>query len=132
MTETGLMDKLWAVIQPHDPYDPTLLGDQSAFVGFVTALSNSVGNVPAVLLLENAMQQATDAQLAWKAVAWFSTIAGNLTLLGSAANVIVAAAAARAGVILTYGGYLKFGFFSTLLCMGIGMAWMNIMLLMSS
>ena len=76
------------------------------------------------------MQQATDAQLAWKAVAWFSTIAGNLTLLGSAANVIVAAAAARAGVILTYGGYLKFGFFSTLLCMGIGMVWMNIMLLM--
>eukprot|EP00808_Paulinella_micropora_P011311 g69771.t1 len=129
MTSTGVLDKVWDAVVPSDPFNPENFADQIVFVIFVTVLSNSVGNVPAVLLLQNAMGNSTNPALAWALLAWVSTIAGNLTLLGSAANVIVAAAAQKAGVILSYAGYLKFGFLSTILALTIGLMWTNLHLL---
>eukprot|EP00457_Paulinella_chromatophora_P002408 gb/GEZN01002413.1/.p1 GENE.gb/GEZN01002413.1/~~gb/GEZN01002413.1/.p1 ORF type:complete len:565 (+),score=75.40 gb/GEZN01002413.1/:83-1696(+) len=128
MCATGVMDRVWIAIEPDDPFNPSLLRDQLAFSAFILALSNSVGNVPAVLLLQNSVSSSLDPKLSWQLLAWMSTIAGNFTLLGSAANVIVAAAAQKAGVTLTYSGYLKFGAFSTLLCMTLGTFWTNIVI----
>ncbi len=48
-----------------------------------------------------------------------STVAGNLTLLGSAANIIVAELNTTRD--LTFGSYLKFGFPTTLLISGLGL-----------
>eukprot|EP00457_Paulinella_chromatophora_P002057 gb/GEZN01002061.1/.p1 GENE.gb/GEZN01002061.1/~~gb/GEZN01002061.1/.p1 ORF type:complete len:702 (-),score=97.14 gb/GEZN01002061.1/:462-2567(-) len=128
MTATGVLDKVWEAVVPEDPFNPEHLIDQGVFTAFVTILSNSVGNVPAVLLLQNAMGNSTNPKMSWQLLAWISTVAGNFTLLGSAANVIVAAAAQKAGVILTYSGYLKFGVFSTLIALAIGLVWTNLVL----
>eukprot|EP00511_Aplanochytrium_stocchinoi_P010446 CAMPEP_0204871928 /NCGR_PEP_ID=MMETSP1348-20121228/36844_1 /ASSEMBLY_ACC=CAM_ASM_000700 /TAXON_ID=215587 /ORGANISM="Aplanochytrium stocchinoi, Strain GSBS06" /LENGTH=505 /DNA_ID=CAMNT_0052026499 /DNA_START=52 /DNA_END=1570 /DNA_ORIENTATION=+ len=49
--------------------------------------SNIISNVPLIVLIHNSM---TLSFTSWVAVAWFSTIAGNLTIIGSAANLIVA------------------------------------------
>eukprot|EP00808_Paulinella_micropora_P029409 g43884.t1 len=128
MCATGVMDRLWEAIQPDNPFNPEILIDQVAFNSFILILSNSVGNVPAVLLLEMSVRDSINRKLSWSLLAWMSTIAGNFTLLGSAANVIVAAAAQKAGVTLTYSGYLKFGVISTLICMGLGMLWTNFLI----
>ncbi|MCL4454389.1 MAG: anion transporter, partial [Deinococcus sp.] len=66
---------------------------------WVTALlSNLISNVPAVLLLHPLVG---DTQ-SWLLLAAASTLAGNLTLLGSVANLIVAEAPRRAGYKLSF------------------------------
>ena len=52
--------------------------------------SNLVTNVPFILLLRGWMQQIAHQRWAWEMLAVVSTFAGNLTLLGSVANLIVA------------------------------------------
>jgi hypothetical protein len=60
-------------------------------------LSNLVSNVPAVLVLKPFLASTSDPRHAWLVVAMASTLAGNLTLVGSVANLIVAQRAARSG-----------------------------------
>ncbi|CAK9185049.1 unnamed protein product [Ilex paraguariensis] len=61
---------------------------------------------------------------AWLILAWVSTVAGNLSLLGSAANLIVCEQARRAtvGYNLSFWSHLKFGVPSTLIVTAIGLA----------
>jgi len=54
-----------------------------------------IGNVPVILMLQPLLAYQTDQQQVWYFCAWVATIAGNLTLLGSAANLIVAQIAIR-------------------------------------
>ena len=62
-------------------------------------LSNLVSNVPAVLLMEPVLKAVPEAsrETAWLALAMSSTFAGNLTVLGSVANLIVVESAGREG-----------------------------------
>lgn len=63
-------------------------------------------------------------QKAWLILAWVSTVAGNLSLLGSAANLIVCEQARRAqhfGYNLSFWSHLKFGVPSTLIITAIGL-----------
>jgi Na+/H+ antiporter NhaD/arsenite permease-like protein len=85
-------------------------------------LSNVVSNVPAVMLYTPFVPQMPDPQRSWLALAMASTLAGNLTLLGSIANLIVAEGARRQAP-LSFGEYLKVGVPVTLLtlCAGIWM-----------
>jgi Na+/H+ antiporter NhaD/arsenite permease-like protein len=53
-------------------------------------LSNLVSNVPAVLLISPLLFDLNNSENLWLALAMSSTFAGNLTLLGSVANLIVA------------------------------------------
>ncbi len=59
------------------------------FTAVVTLLSNIVSNVPAVMLLKGLMPQFHDPHTAWLMLAMSSTLAGNLTITGSVANIIV-------------------------------------------
>jgi Na+/H+ antiporter NhaD/arsenite permease-like protein len=52
--------------------------------------SNVVSNVPFILVVREPMNQLENARLGWELLAMASTFAGNLTLLGSVANIIVA------------------------------------------
>jgi Na+/H+ antiporter NhaD/arsenite permease-like protein len=88
-------------------------------------LSNLVSNVPAVLLLRPVVPQLADPQRAWLVVAMATTFAGNLTLLGSVANLIVAELARVRGVRLSFGEYLKAGVPVTLLSLAAGIAWLS-------
>ena len=58
-------------------------------------LSNVVSNVPAVMLLKPYIEHLGGDRIAWLALAMSSTLAGNFTLIGSVANLIVAQQARR-------------------------------------
>ncbi|MEM0343077.1 MAG: SLC13 family permease [Thermoplasmata archaeon] len=75
-------------------------------------LSNLVSNVPAVMLLSE-MIPMTDHEL-WLALASSSTLAGNATILGAAANVIVAEKAEGMGVEVNFWKFTLVGFPITL------------------
>jgi Na+/H+ antiporter NhaD/arsenite permease-like protein len=91
----------------------------------VTAiLSNVVSNVPAVLVLKPFVAGLEDPQRAWLLVAMASTLAGNLTLVGSVANLIVAQRARRYGVVMGFWPYFKVGAPLTLLSTLFGLWWL--------
>jgi len=75
----------------------------------LTGLSNLISNVPAVILWRNSVPNLPDAALAWRVVAMSSTFAGNLLLIGSMANLIVAERAERRGVRIGFGEYARVG-----------------------
>ena len=90
-------------------------------------LSNLVSNVPAVLLLEPVAQAmpAANREGAWLALAMSSTLAGNLTVLGSVANLIVVENARRDGFVISFWEYCKVGIPVTLLTLALGIAWLE-------
>ncbi len=90
--------------------------------GVTAALSNLVSNVPAVLVLKPFVAALPDAHRAWLVVAMSSTLAGNLTLVGSIANLIVVEGARRSGVAVGFLDHLKVGVPLTLLSLAFG-AW---------
>jgi Na+/H+ antiporter NhaD/arsenite permease-like protein len=88
------------------------------------ALSNLVSNVPAVLVLKPFLAPAADPQRAWQVVAMASTFAGNLTVLGSVANLIVVQLARAHGVDIGFWQYFRVGAPLTLLTILAGLCWL--------
>jgi Na+/H+ antiporter NhaD/arsenite permease-like protein len=109
----------WTVLNEH-PVD--LLSVVSA------VLSNLVSNVPAVLLFKPVIPaMPTEVQeTAWLALAMSSTLAGNLTVLGSVANLIVVENARKNGIAITLTEYCRVGVPVTLLTMLLGIGWLCI------
>jgi Na+/H+ antiporter NhaD/arsenite permease-like protein len=93
-----------------------------AFVGATAALSNLVSNVPAVLLLKGWARQFAYPERAWLALAMASTLAGNLTLVGSVANLIVVEQA-KGRATIGFWTYARVGVPLTLLTLLLGTAW---------
>ncbi len=105
------------------------LGPQTGVWGFSAAtvlLSNLVSNVPAVLLLKPVVAALSDPHAGWLALAAASTLAGNLTLLGSVANLIVAEIAARYRVQISFWEYTRAGLIITAISLLIGIGWINL------
>jgi Na+/H+ antiporter NhaD/arsenite permease-like protein len=92
--------------------------------GLSVVLSNLVSNVPAVLLFRPLIEVMPQKELAWLALAMSSTLAGNLTVLGSVANLIVVENARRAGTEVGFLEYLKVGVPLTILTTLAGIAWL--------
>ncbi|WP_437193161.1 anion transporter [Planctomicrobium sp. SH527] len=92
--------------------------------GMSVVLSNLVSNVPAVLLFRSLIPSLDDPVTGWLALAMSSTLAGNLTLLGSVANLIVVETARREGIIVGFFEYLKVGIILTVLTTTIGVLWL--------
>lgn len=84
------------------------LGGWLRAAGIFLLGSNVVTNVPFILIVRPEMAKLPDTTLGWELLALASTFAGNLTLLGSVANVIVAEKAASLGG-LRFREYLRFG-----------------------
>jgi Na+/H+ antiporter NhaD/arsenite permease-like protein len=105
-----------------------LIGDKPiVFSAFSVVLSNLVSNVPAVMLLSPLVERFRDPHTAWLMLAMSSTLAGNLTLLGSVANLIVAESAKSRGINLSFGAYLKAGLPITLISLCIGTVWLVVL-----
>lgn len=83
-------------------------------------LSNIVSNVPAVMLL----LPIAEHDMAGPLLALGSTLAGNLLLVGSIANLIVADAAARRDIRLDWKRHARIGVPVTLLTFAITAAWL--------
>lgn len=89
-------------------------------------LSNLVSNVPAVLLLKPIVASMSDSETAWLLLAMSSTLAGNLTILGSIANIIVVEGA-RPSVRIGFLEYLKVGVPLTLATVALGALWLSML-----
>ena len=116
---TGLSQRMFAVARP--------LAERGvpALAAVSVVLSNLVSNVPAVLLFRPLVPSFPDPETAWLTLAMATTLAGNLTLLGSVANLIVAEQARAHGVHLGFLEYLKAGIPITLLTLLVGVAWLT-------
>src|SRR5713226_3612109 len=92
---------------------------------WVTAiLSNLVSNVPAVMLLKSLVARFTNPHTAWLTLAMASTLAGNLTITGSVANIIVVERA-RKEVAIGFFDYFRIGLPVTLLTLLFGWLWLS-------
>ncbi|ESX68287.1 hypothetical protein X757_27865 [Mesorhizobium sp. LSHC414A00] len=100
------------------------LDDVWRLSGFTAVLSNIMSNVPAVLALRPFIPGLENPGRAWLVVAMSSTLAGNFTLLGSVANLIVAEQARAAGTQLSFSAFFKVGLPLTLLTLAVGTAWL--------
>jgi Na+/H+ antiporter NhaD/arsenite permease-like protein len=104
--KTGAADAIFAGIAP---YATGSAWKEAAVLGSATVvLSNVFSNVPFVLLAAHWIPEFADPDLAWKVLALTSTLAGNLTIVGSVANVIVLELAGRHGEI-SFGRFLRYG-----------------------
>jgi len=93
----------------------------------VTAvLSNLVSNVPAVLVLSPFVGRMGNHERAWLTIAMASTLAGNFTVPGSIANLIVVQRARACGVDIGFWEYFKVGAPLTLITIAIGVAWLEL------
>lgn len=117
---TGLSDQIFSA------FDSVLHGGVALLSLATAALSNVVSNVPAVLLLRPEIATMPNPQQAWLTLAMSSTLAGNLTLLGSAATLIVVELAAFKGVRVDFMPYLRVGIPVTILTILVGILWLGL------
>ncbi|MEZ4453547.1 MAG: anion transporter [Nannocystaceae bacterium] len=110
LASTGLVDAAFAGARGAlDLGEPAGV---AAFTGLCTLGSNLVSNVPLVLMVGPLVGGLADGPTPWVMLGFVSTVAGNLTLLGSVANIIVAEGA-RDHYELGFFEYLRFGALST-------------------
>lgn len=88
-------------------------------------LSNIISNVPAVLALKPFVQGLADPHRIWLVIAMSSTLAGNLTLVGSVANLIVAERARSAGIEISFWAYCRAGIPLTVVTLAMGAWWLS-------
>ena len=107
----------WSVIQ----------SSPVAMLSLVSAvLSNIVSNVPAVLLFKQIVAGMPSQlhETAWLTLAMSSTFAGNFTILGSVANLIVVENAHKQGLVITLADYCRVGIPVTMLTILLGIGWL--------
>lgn len=114
LASTGLVDAAWSAAAPYLGRDAAGL---AALTGLYTLGSNLVSNVPMVLLAAPGLADQEGA-FPWVLLGFVTTVAGNLTLIGSVANIIVAEQA-RHAYELGFLEYLRFGLVSTLAVLAI-------------
>lgn len=93
------------------------------FTVAVALLSNLVSNVPAVMLLKSLVSGFTNRHTTWLVLAMASTLAGNLTITGSVANIIVVEMA-KPEVEIGFRDYFRVGLPITLATLLMGWAWL--------
>ena len=82
-----------------------------------------ISNVPFILLIEPLIRTLPNAQTAWITAAVVSTLAGNLTLLGSVANIILVESAG-AEKDIGFRAYLKIGAPVTIASLMVALSWL--------
>ncbi|PYV53606.1 MAG: anion transporter, partial [Acidobacteria bacterium] len=115
---TGIVDKLLQVAAHWN------LQHIAVFTVTTAILSNIVSNVPAVMLLKSVVSGLPNQQAAWLTLAMASTLAGNLTVTGSVANIIVVESA-RPEVEIGFREYFRAGLPITVATMIVGWAWLS-------
>jgi len=114
----GLISSVLSVVAAWD------LHRLPVFVPAVALLSNIVSNVPAVMLLRTFVPAFPDPHQGWLTLAMASTLAGNLTITGSVANIIVAERARAEGVSIEFREYFRVGLPVTVATLLLGTCWL--------
>lgn len=94
------------------------------FTAITALLSNIVSNVPAVMVLKSLVPSFHNPRTGWLVLAMASTLAGNLTITGSVANLIVVERA-HDDVHIGLWDYSRVGIPVTLLTLAVGWAWLS-------
>jgi len=101
------------------------LQNMGVFTITVAALCNIVNNVPAVMLLKALVPGFANPRTTWMVLAMASTLAGNLTITGSVANIIVVETA-KPEVEVGFRDYLRVGVPITLITLLVGWGWLEL------
>lgn len=119
LNSTGLPDQAYARLRGMFGTTP---GAQAWNLAWFSALgSNVFSNVPFVLVAGKWIPGFAQPELMWKVMALATTFAGNLTILGSVANIIVVESA-RGHVEVSFWDYARFGIPVTILTTAVGTA----------
>ena len=95
MVDTGIPAFFWKQVAGNAPFEN---GQSIVLICLYTIIgSQLVGNVAVILMAEGEVSDLDDntQRFGWLLLSWVSTVAGNFTLAGSAANIIVAEKASR-------------------------------------
>jgi Na+/H+ antiporter NhaD/arsenite permease-like protein len=111
---SGLADELLSVAAAASLYRPAVLTVVTA------VLSNLVSNVPAVLLFKSVIPTFGEPTRGWLILAMASTLAGNLTIVGSVANLIVVEEARANGIQIRFFDYCRIGVPITIVTLFVG------------
>jgi Na+/H+ antiporter NhaD/arsenite permease-like protein len=120
LRQAGVVERLFELVRP-------LLGaghvQQAWSFSLWTLLgSNLFSNVPYVLVAGQWVPRLAEPEVFWLLLAMASTFAGNLTLIGSVANVLVVEGG-RDAAHIGFGTYLRYGVVIALLTTALGTAW---------
>lgn len=118
--KAGLAEKFLSLLMPIHPDSVWGLTIISAI------LSNVASNLPAVMVLKSMIPQLPNVTSSWLTLAMASTLAGNLTLPGSLASIIVVERA-KGHANVTFTDFLRVGVPSALLSLGAGAIWLSIL-----
>ncbi|PKA62752.1 hypothetical protein AXF42_Ash018960 [Apostasia shenzhenica] len=130
--KTGIPSAFWNFMEPYARINHA--SGIAVLSIVILLLSNFASNVPTVLLLGAQVAKSAAAispaevPRAWLVLAWVSTVAGNLSLLGSAANLIVCEQARRSqfhAYSLSFWSHLVFGLPSTIIITAAGLPLIN-------
>jgi len=100
------------------------LDGAAAFSVATVALSNLVSNVPAVMLLKSFVPAFPNPHNTWFLLAMASTLAGNLTITGSVANIIVVETA-KPVMKIGFRQYFRTGLPITVGTLALGWGWLK-------
>lgn len=122
---TGLPARAWAQARDHVSLDSPL--GLAGLTALLAIGSNVVSNVPVILLVGPHLAELGQPERAWALCGFVTTVAGNLTLVGSVANLIVAERA-KSHYELGFLEHLRFGLVSSVLVLVAGVplvVWMT-------
>jgi Na+/H+ antiporter NhaD/arsenite permease-like protein len=117
--QAGLTDDLFTALRPLG------IGTVHGLTIVAAVLSNLISNVPAVMLFTHVVPALPDPRRGWLTLAMASTLAGNLTIVGSIANLIVVESARRHGIRISFWEYLKVGVPITIATLAVGIWWLT-------
>ena len=103
------------------------LADPPMVCAIAVLLSQLISNVPMVMLYLPILKAHLAAPVAYLALAGASTLAGNLTIMGAASNVILIEAARKRGVEIKWMEFFKYGIVMTIIPLVLMLVWMRLL-----
>jgi Na+/H+ antiporter NhaD/arsenite permease-like protein len=121
LRQAGVVDRLFALVAPHLGAGP--VHQAWGFSALTVLGSNLFSNVPWVLVAGDWVRGLDRPDLGWMLLGMASTFAGNLTLIGSVANVLVVEGG-RDVAQIGFRQYLRYGVVITAVSTALGTAWL--------
>jgi Na+/H+ antiporter NhaD/arsenite permease-like protein len=119
-----LMESVWQTGFFQSFIDQSMVTSVPMILLTSTVISQFISNVPFVALFQPMIMQAGGQTSQLMALAAGSTIAGNLTILGAASNVIIIQNAEKQGETLTFSEFAKVGIPLTFLQLVVYSVWL--------
>ncbi|WP_417805354.1 SLC13 family permease [Thalassospira lucentensis] len=119
MSQDDVLAKLF-----HDVLVSVQINHPAVLAGVSLLGSNTIGNVPLVMMLLSLGPEWSETLLHGLAV--FSTLSGNFLIVGSVANIIAVEQAHKAGTVISFTDYARLGIPITVISLGLALGWMTL------